>query len=692
MRRLAVACASIVIVAAPSRPATPLVVAQVHREAIGPLAISTSVGGWTFASNGRDLYVSGGDILGRAGLMAHLSVDLSTGALTFVDAVRDDFGGDVPFGGLGGATGLGPGEEELYYTSIGTTAVFSRDPDTGRLALLQSLQTARSLTPYDALQVPPDGRDVLVTTDTGVAIHPRSPTGTLSEAVLVSFIDPGYGPQPPSDFKDAAQLAVRPDGRVVYAEQLQGFENGYAIVVLRRDPTNGALNEIQRVGDGFDDWVTLGQFGHRALALSADGRDLYTTDRFGSGVIAFALDPSDGRVRHARVFGRDSTSSAGFVATLSPDGGLLYTGGSAVTVWKRNATTGALERLQTLLEVQDGTASDGIEHITSSPDGRFVFVLSSQDHTVTVTVLRRRCGDGVVDGGPSGADEECDDGNFADGDGCDAACRVEPCFACGSEPSTCAPVAGPCDDGDACTVADRCDAGRCAGTPATDGTACDDGNACTTADVCTRGLCAGTARVVCSACGVCDRETAACVGMLDRGCLLQEAVVTGGRIPVAVRPGAGRFSPKRAPRGLRMHWSRADPDSAADVGDPQQGSGFHVCLLDLNGLDDVYPHERQRRRIVVEARVPPADACGAASCWRRPGPGVLAFRAKRGRPDGVRTLTLGRTETGGLDLRVAAAGRAFDVSDLHPRVGMVTAQVIADTGTCWQGALVRRHK
>src|SRR5205085_10094822 len=35
------------------------------------------------------------------------------------------------------------------------------------------------------------------------------------------------------------------------------------------------------------------------------------------------------------------------------------------------------------------------------------------------------CGDGIVDAG-----EECDDGNTASGDGCDATCHAEPGFLC----------------------------------------------------------------------------------------------------------------------------------------------------------------------------------------------------------------------------------------------------------------------
>ena len=59
----------------------------------------------------------------------------------------------------------------------------------------------------------------------------------------------------------------------------------------------------------------------------------------------------------------------------------------------------------------------------------------------------------------------CDDGNAVDGDGCDATCRVEPCFTCTGDPSVCAPSAdgAPCDDRSTCTANETCNAGVCSG-------------------------------------------------------------------------------------------------------------------------------------------------------------------------------------------------------------------------------------
>src|SRR5205085_3189099 len=60
---------------------------------------------------------------------------------------------------------------------------------------------------------------------------------------------------------------------------------------------------------------------------------------------------------------------------------------------------------------------------------------------------------------------ECDDGNFTDGDGCSADCRVEQCFTCSGDPSVCTPLpsATACNDNNACTVSDHCQAGACGG-------------------------------------------------------------------------------------------------------------------------------------------------------------------------------------------------------------------------------------
>ena len=113
-------------------------------------------------------------------------------------------------------------------------------------------------------------------------------------------------------------------------------------------------------------------------------------------------------------------------------------------------------------------------------------------------------GDACGDKGCSGTQVTCDDGNPCTKDACDLA---QGCTAVALD------AGAGCDDGDACTGADACKAGVCAGTAVgcDDGNACtvdaclagkgcvqgagqgacDDGNACTTSDACSDSACKG---------------------------------------------------------------------------------------------------------------------------------------------------------------------------------------------------------
>jgi uncharacterized repeat protein (TIGR01451 family) len=134
------------------------------------------------------------------------------------------------------------------------------------------------------------------------------------------------------------------------------------------------------------------------------------------------------------------------------------------------------------------------------------------------------CGDSILNPG-----EQCDDGNTLDGDCCSSMCQFE---AAGSS----------CNDGNACTQTDTCQAGVCTGAnpvvctaldqchdvgvcdPTTgtcsnpaklNGTICEDGLFCTVGDTCQAGVCTGSARdcsdaIVCTA-DSCDEAANQCV-------------------------------------------------------------------------------------------------------------------------------------------------------------------------------------
>ncbi len=157
------------------------------------------------------------------------------------------------------------------------------------------------------------------------------------------------------------------------------------------------------------------------------------------------------------------------------------------------------------------------------------------------------------DGQPCRGEEDCATGHCVDGVCCATACGggvTTDCVACSvaagsTTDGSCEPVAdgASCDDLDACTGTDSCDAGACVGAdpvvctalddchdvgtcdPETgvcshphlpDGAPCDDGDGCTQTDACDDGVCVGADPVVCAALddchlpGTCNGETGLC--------------------------------------------------------------------------------------------------------------------------------------------------------------------------------------
>jgi len=106
------------------------------------------------------------------------------------------------------------------------------------------------------------------------------------------------------------------------------------------------------------------------------------------------------------------------------------------------------------------------------------------------------------------ASQACTNPNKADGTACNdgnACTQTDTCQAgvcVGSNPVVCTAL-------DQCHVAGTCDpaTGSCSNPNAADGTACDDGNACTEGDVCTGGVCGGSA-VPCPAPTSCQKRVA----------------------------------------------------------------------------------------------------------------------------------------------------------------------------------------
>jgi subtilisin family serine protease len=167
----------------------------------------------------------------------------------------------------------------------------------------------------------------------------------------------------------------------------------------------------------------------------------------------------------------------------------------------------------------------------------------------TCSAIQKPDGAPCDDGDPCTTGEVCQAGVCLTGSPVSCA-ALDPCHV----PGTCDPAQGgcsnpaspdgaPCDDGDACTQTDACQAGVCVGAdpvscgpllacrvpgtcdPATglcesptdvDGVPCDDGDACTQGDECSSGTCVGGSPVICPApdrchvAGACNPSSGLC--------------------------------------------------------------------------------------------------------------------------------------------------------------------------------------
>jgi cysteine-rich repeat protein len=327
--------------------------------------------------------------------------------------------------------------------------------------------------------------------------------------------------------------------------------------------------------------------------VSPDGRSLYagTYDQ-NSPLFAFsrATDGTIALLQRVGPFLDGATAPSLFV---SPDGGVVYAGGSTA-VLHRIAATGRLEPVQAL----------GGDYMTISPDGRDVYAAQSN----RLAHFRRDCGDGML--APS---ESCDDGNLSDGDGCSSACTQEACWTCAGTPSICTTADdAPCDDGNPCTGDAHCSAGTCAsGVTLPDGTVCDDGDACTSGDVCKTGSCVGGDAVACGPCEQCDYGDG-CIGLARLTC-----VSNGTNGPHGVL----RITRPQPSIAAAMEWvlQEGGAVTAGDFPDPRV-TPYTLCVFDDRIDGGPYPVSRTAFQASL-----PTGACAGTACWRARDHGGFRF-------------------------------------------------------------------
>ena len=342
---LTVVVAGITLPAVSTASVSSLQYVEVQKNGVSPVPASSMNGATDVAVSPDGLHVYVASYIASA--VSIFSRNLSTGALTYVNQVRNGSGG---VSGIAAAFGVAvsPDGNNVYVASPNNSAttVFSRDASTGLLTWIESQNTSTlaSLSGVITLATSPDGKNVYAVTGSG------SPTG------LVVF------------------TRSSSDGRLTYA---QNFKDNVSDV-------SGITNAL---GQGFSPTASA----IKNVCVSNDGSFLYITSSTDNAVMVFIRNTGTGLLTPSAVVSDGVGGVAGITGAsslvLSPDNRFLYVAGQtadSVAVFSRNAGTGALTYIGKVTQNDPGiTSLDGARSLAVSPDGKTLYVSAIVSNSVT---------------------------------------------------------------------------------------------------------------------------------------------------------------------------------------------------------------------------------------------------------------------------------------------------------------------
>ena len=297
--------------------------------------------------------------------------------------------------------------------------------------------------------VSPDGKNVYVVshspsgavvrlnrnTTTGAIAQPAGSAGCVSEKESANPCAQGHG------LRNAAQAAVSPDGKSVYAVS----SSSDAVVRLNRNTTAGAISQpAGSAGCVSEDGSGPCADGHgldgaSGVAVSPDGKSVYVASYDSNAVTRFNRNTTTGAISQpAGSAGCVSETGAGPCAdghalnfpdqvSVSPDGKSVYVVSglsNAVVRLNRNPTTGAISQpagtAGCVSEDGSGPCADG--HALSnptgvavSPNGKSVYVASYSSKAVVRLTRNTTTGAITQPAGSAGCISDTGAGPCADG-------------------------------------------------------------------------------------------------------------------------------------------------------------------------------------------------------------------------------------------------------------------------------------
>lgn len=309
----------------------------------------------------------------RSGLDRSLSVlqrNATTGALRFVQSLRDDVGGADGLKGQGGIS-VSPDGTTVYTAAFEENEVsaYAVDPSTGRLSLIdlekQGVAGVTGLTLVVDVAVSPDGAHVYATAFNQLVAFARDPgTGTLSFLQNLTQGSSGV-----DGLAGATALALSPDGTRLYVAATE-----HSLATYARNPASGLLTHVETRRDGVGG--VDGLRGARDVAVSGDGTRVYVAASVDGAVSVFAPNSGTGGLDYieAQFNGGGVLGLTGaFNVVASVDGEHVYVGGlgeGRVAIFERDTNTGGLAFVTAINR-------DEARSLALSPDGAHLYIAAS---------------------------------------------------------------------------------------------------------------------------------------------------------------------------------------------------------------------------------------------------------------------------------------------------------------------------
>ncbi|MGD9214762.1 MAG: Ig-like domain-containing protein [Desulfobacteraceae bacterium] len=211
----------------------------------------------------------------------------------------------------------------------------------------------------------------------------------------LAFVEAHFNGSGVLGLHDISSIAVSPDGNHVYTTGPGDSED--AVGIFSRNNATGELTYEGAKQNGVGD-VPSGLDYVFGVAVSPDGKHVYTVSRTDGAIVVFSRNSSTGALayveRHvdASRGGSIDELMGAYCVVVSPDGGHVYVGtdnDDSVVVFSRDSSTGALTYVETQLEndSSDGGNIPNLDRVYSlavSPDGDHVYAGGYSDDAVIV--------------------------------------------------------------------------------------------------------------------------------------------------------------------------------------------------------------------------------------------------------------------------------------------------------------------